>query len=1797
MSADNIRLKQESMDQEGQQILEDINPITNTKSIDDSASGEKLYETLMRMWNAINNKLTRIVNSVNGRTGPVLLTSDDVGLGNVDNISYAEIKEWVLNTIREAFSNLCLRLYNDFSEVETIVASNDPAYANVPFYCDNGPNGDPRAHIGFFYWDPVTSRLEHMEKAIPTVARTDGSVYYISDESDTNIQPYGETDPRPLGELGVNIFHPEVYETIYVVNGETKAESGLKIDGSKIVGRLYYADGVYGNGEPDDGTAFLWFADPPRITGTWKGPEITILFDGVELRNDMDSNFKYHLKKSAAQSSADVAFPFKIGDLVLCNFKAYPSAHSASAVLYNGMDNRLMWRTPALGIVTSAPAFENNFNDPYVIDFKSLNQFPGWGLQYLKNHRDATRDIEGNILAVKVNASPDGMYNYSGLQVLADITNDSNPINQSEVFGTYQIGDIGTQYGSYGTNYETGQLLRMRFDVDGKLSNTIFYVKRADENDGHIMQMGVVYDPTVYDHYGIDKTGLGAKRDDFTYGPYESHSVNINGERSSFDAVIIGKATFTGTDPDVTFSDIVDGPGIGEGALLSVGSRPGSVLHTIGTYGSYVRPDEVSSEGFTSASGGTTDDTYAGLMITTDASICVNPNTLFGRWFDPDKPGTYTIDKNGNKVGITSKLVQNYTTSRTIPQMDRDPLTYGVLADNSPLSVNLRKEVQYFNYKTDDSYGTLAYRNLSGLQIVPFETDVNFESTRSKYHGNQSDKLNADYLFTPIPGAKKEQYGDVDAIDRWSIIRRIFAETRGTDGDHVPSGDILSGGLQINTGKYVEIDPSYTPLNPDTYYESGRLQVRTGRGFTEDYTYIMVGRKDRGALISTDEFPLIPNVNLNTLSDFDNVVIPDNDLFLDPYYYADHEALGDPDYFVPIDPVFTYSAVDMKPDDFVEGAIFYKKTTVASFISTNPLGWDEAELEALQNEKSGDTNIYYEYTITADDVAAVWDATVYFRKNANINGNVASYLKYGDIYWRVHSNRLGYKTDETLQLDRPSVLKSDVVLLTEEPADWADNYWQYLRKTTYTSGAYVFHFVNKSSTPEWQPDTYYKFDPEISEENKVGNAKIGVRSPVRKYEVGKVYKKNQLLESNGKIYITTKDYITIHDGASDGLKRRVKFDKMCGGTSTLNNTYSATIYKSQSVVQDMAAGYLSNRFAQDVVVDYEPGMQYPYGQFVQYEGKLYLVIKSYDDYTAQSIYEDIDAGYLSNAFNTAIRKVLYFRDTQGRSFTFDPSGTKETRRSENQMSISEQKRFKEYEYVKLGPGLKVTGGDVPIEVKCSKTDLRAYLLEEVERLSVAEEIMYARTLYPDWGASAESENDTADVIKGYYNAESDKFYADSAMTVEISGVVGKLYRDIPTNKDYTFDGTSWHELVPESTLLDANVTLQQILDFDDQFDEDLQQIKDYADGELIRNTALHEDRTVAELRAFKQTLDTIRINLEDPAIFFLGRKEYLLDDYRTLQNRIRKLVLSANTKVNKLELYQALIDYFELGTTTEATYSSIQAATQDFMLMNVAKLEWLFNDWAQLVYNADDTNASFIDSNSQNRICPWSNIECTCPYIEDCSKCPINPSITNRYDAYVIGTMTVNGIFTTYTNVYTEMSPTSTVSTKVPYGELVNLVTIPNNNEWMFARYGNNTGYISKNRTVLAANWNGSNLPATITNVKLNAFNVATSATNFGLILYTNPDSQPQAEIATVPNAQTYRYAPADGSGTNVFTVTLRQVPSDVETDGGYTAEWAHVVFYDKLNVDGETVVHTETVNDVPTSCDGYVKTNRMTIS
>ena len=95
MSIDNMQLKHEEM-LDDNVVLTDINPISNTKSVDDSATGEKLQKTIARIWEAINSKVSRQVNSINGRSGVVVLTPDDVGLGNVSNYSEAYYKKMIL---------------------------------------------------------------------------------------------------------------------------------------------------------------------------------------------------------------------------------------------------------------------------------------------------------------------------------------------------------------------------------------------------------------------------------------------------------------------------------------------------------------------------------------------------------------------------------------------------------------------------------------------------------------------------------------------------------------------------------------------------------------------------------------------------------------------------------------------------------------------------------------------------------------------------------------------------------------------------------------------------------------------------------------------------------------------------------------------------------------------------------------------------------------------------------------------------------------------------------------------------------------------------------------------------------------------------------------------------------------------------------------------------------------------------------------------------------------------------------------------------------------------------------------------------------------------------------------------------------------------------------------------------------------------------------------------------------------------------------------------------------------------
>ena len=231
-------------------VLSDINPKTNTQSIDDSVSGDSLDKTLDRMWQSINNKLSRIVNSVNGRTGVVVLSPEDVGLDQVDNVSLSDIKKWVINRLTQEFNNKRIALFDTLNDVRTYISDNDEAHKDKPFYSHHGFDGDDRAYIGYIWWDEGKRTLDETHMVIDTVGRTDNSIIYNEDINGRNLSG---------GGIGVNIWKYEDALELYNDASGGKADSGLRVNKDKLVGNLYHFDGVYGNGESDDTEALLWY--------------------------------------------------------------------------------------------------------------------------------------------------------------------------------------------------------------------------------------------------------------------------------------------------------------------------------------------------------------------------------------------------------------------------------------------------------------------------------------------------------------------------------------------------------------------------------------------------------------------------------------------------------------------------------------------------------------------------------------------------------------------------------------------------------------------------------------------------------------------------------------------------------------------------------------------------------------------------------------------------------------------------------------------------------------------------------------------------------------------------------------------------------------------------------------------------------------------------------------------------------------------------------------------------------------------------------------------------------------------------------------------------------------------------------------------------------------------------------------------------------------------------------------------------------------------------------------------------
>lgn len=285
-------------------VNEDIYPNTNTKSVNDEQSGTSLNETIERIWAAINNKLARIVNSVNGRTGVVVLDASDVGLENVDNISFNDIKSWVIDELTKQFGYKKIKLFANQTELDAVITENNLDDLYCPFYIEKlNESTDTRPYIGCIVLDPMSNRLVYEMKPISGIGTTDYSLQYET------LPPASNISGMKAGELRVKISSEE--EVLYVRNesGDTYEQKGLSIDRSGMGGILHFYDGAYGTltDDPDHP-----FADDGLISSTAQDehgedyPLCTIKIDGKLLGN-------YYLKDTSIHKN----------DVIVCNFDDY----------------------------------------------------------------------------------------------------------------------------------------------------------------------------------------------------------------------------------------------------------------------------------------------------------------------------------------------------------------------------------------------------------------------------------------------------------------------------------------------------------------------------------------------------------------------------------------------------------------------------------------------------------------------------------------------------------------------------------------------------------------------------------------------------------------------------------------------------------------------------------------------------------------------------------------------------------------------------------------------------------------------------------------------------------------------------------------------------------------------------------------------------------------------------------------------------------------------------------------------------------------------------------------------------------------------------------------------------------------------------------------------------------------------------------------------------------------------------------------------------------------------------------
>jgi hypothetical protein len=474
MAQDKVQLKREEV-VGSDVVLQDINPKTKTNSITDSTKGVPLDQVLAMIKNMINNKLSRNVNSVNGRTGVVVLDASDVGLSNVDNVSFGDIKRWVIEYMEDIFDTKHLILKEYLTEIHTIIGTNDKAYADTPFYCEKGDSqsGDYMAYIGYIWWDDEHQSLQETHLQIRVVGYTDRSLIYNTNVGDRHFSNGGLAVNIWKGEDALKVMNNVISQTGY--SAEELGESGLYIDKPKIVPDVYFFDGIYGTLDVDgevmhNHDALVYWSTDPHDGTVGNLPIIQIFVNGVEVSKSAQTG--------GTVETLHTQQNFKVGDIIISNFAydAYIDPDSSDGYMdktYPKILDSLTCRQPGIGRVMQAA--DTTTNTPCIVEFHTLKPNVGRGLK-LSDTNDSSGSpsdtaVELDILSMKRAKMNDDTGIYDGTPYDINISG-INAFNKYELAGRYS--DPATERKIY-TVYPTGSSNNVLSEMEGHInSNSMF---------------------------------------------------------------------------------------------------------------------------------------------------------------------------------------------------------------------------------------------------------------------------------------------------------------------------------------------------------------------------------------------------------------------------------------------------------------------------------------------------------------------------------------------------------------------------------------------------------------------------------------------------------------------------------------------------------------------------------------------------------------------------------------------------------------------------------------------------------------------------------------------------------------------------------------------------------------------------------------------------------------------------------------------------------------------------------------------------------------------------------------------------------------------------------------------------------------------------------------------------------------------------------------------------------------------------------------------------------------------------